>query len=299
MLGSKLPSGSLEMPWWAEDMGWFLAASLLHGITTTTPSGATNAREHAFLPSDAADVASLSAQAQYSGSTALNVLGLVFNSLTISCKAGEAARLAADWIARDEAKVGGTWDYDGVTVSPAIVASPVYFAATVPYLIFTGASLISGGTVALDGTSKQYTVTGGTTETSIEGFEIKLENNLDPRVFLGAPTAGNVVAQDRAVTFSFDYAPGEDLAYKWYDEHRAGTQTALQFKLRGPLIETTYYREAIITLPLVDFDDANPPDLVGSKTRLTRKINGTALEHSTGSDLGITLRDTATGYAAS
>lgn len=296
--GAKMPSGSLETPYWSEDMGWFWAAALLHFITTLTPVGGTLTREHGILPDDPANVASLSAQTQWSGATGVNYLGLVLNSLTISCRAGEAARLSADWIARDEAKVGGVWDYDGLTASPAIIATPTYFAATIPYLIFTGASIVSGGTPTLDPTKKYYTIAGGTVESGIEGFTMTIENNVDARVLFGAPTPQQAVAQDRDITFSFDYAPGEDIGYKWYDEYRAGSQIALQFGLKGPLIETTFYRETVITLPLVDFDPTNMPDLTGSKTRKTRAVTGKALEHSSGYDIGVMLRDTVNSYAA-
>jgi hypothetical protein len=294
--GAKEPSGSLEMPLWSELLGYFLYAAQFE-ITTSTPSGATTTREHGCLPIDDPEIVrSLSIQAQHGGTHAVNYLGVVADKLTLSVKAKEAATLALDWKARDEAPAGVAWDYDGTTVSDALIANPIYFARTLRPYIFTDATLVTGGTVALDGTKKQFTVTGGTARTKLDNLEIALSQGFDLPIFNGAPTPGAARAGDRSVTGKFDY----DLSTMnraFYDEYRAGTQVALQLTLTGPVIETTLRRKFVVTLPLIDFDDASWPEIAGGNGRQVRSVAFTAIQDPTsGYDIGCTIADTQTAY---
>ncbi|MBC7105529.1 MAG: hypothetical protein H5T97_06305, partial [Firmicutes bacterium] len=238
-------SGSLEMPLWSENMGLFLLAAQLTSVTTSQEAGWTTAKRHAFLPNDAAvaqAAEALSIQAQWNASQAVNFLGVVIDKLTISAKAQEPVMLSADWLARDEAPAGGVWDYDGQTASPAIIANPAYFANTIPPFLFLGASLVTGGAPTLDPTDKFFTIAGGTARTGIDNLELTLENGLDAPVFLGGPTPGVIVPQDRKVSGKFDI----DLSTinrTFYDEYRAGSQVALQATFLGPVIESNVRRE--------------------------------------------------------
>jgi len=293
--GAKEVAGSVESPFWSELIGLFFVAA---GMTPTvsTPGGATTAKAHSFLPADSAALVGLSAQAQYSGSVAVNLLGLVIDKLTVSCKAGELVTLAADFKAKDEAPVGGTWDYDGTTPSPAIIANPTYFARTIPPFTFLAASLTTGGTVTLDPTTKIYTVATPVARTRLDNLEISLENALDLPIGLGAPTPQAAAAADRTVSVKFD-VDLSTVSADFYTEYRAGTQVALQVTLLGPIIETTVRRQAVITLPLVDFGAADWPDMTGTKDRRVRTVEAAAIvDPTSGYDIGVTLTDTQTSY---
>ena len=297
--GAKAPSGSLRLAAWGELLGLLLLAAQLPDVTTTQPDEAGNPTvyEHAFLPKDDEPIRSLSAQAQYSGSVGVNILGMVLDKLTISVKAGEAAMIEADWVAKDEAPCDGTWDHDGSS-SPALVASPTYVSNTIRPLIFYDASVITGGTVSQDPTTKQLSIAGGTTRTLIESLEITLENNADARPFLQPdPTPGNVVAGNRSITgqFDFDMSTVDPV---WYNAMRAGTQMALQLALAGQIISTTYKRALVLTLPLIHITNAPFPDISGSQDRRIQQVQFTAVQDGTvNTDIGVTVRDTQESYS--
>lgn len=297
-LGAKAPSGSLSLPAWGEGLGLLIKAAQLTDITTQQPDGvgSPTVYEHAFLPDDSDPIAALSAQAQHSSAIGTNLIGVVMDKMTLSAKAGELVMVEFDWLAKDEAPAGGTWDWDG-GASAALIANPTYFASTIRPFIFYDAAIVTGGVVTLDGVTKQLSVAGGTSRTRLETLEITLENNLDARPFLqNDPTPGNVVAQDRAITGKFDYDQST-VTSDFYTEMRAGTQVALQWTLLGQDIDGAYSRELTLTLPLVDFDQAAFADISGSQDRRMRSVEFTGLWDGTlDTDIGITLRDTQVSY---
>lgn len=295
--GAKEPSGSMSMPLWGELMGLFLMAAQLQDTGSATPAGATTAKEHGFLPGDALALSTLSIQAQHGPSHAVNYLGVIIDKLTLACKAGEIATLSMDWKARDEALAGvGTWDYDGVTASPALIASPTYFSRTIPPFVFTGASLLSGGSCAVDPTSKVMTVSGGTAVGRIESAEISLENQADLPVYLGAPTPGGGVAQARTIAVTFDQDQSV-IDPQFYSDYRNGQQTTLELKFAGPIIEAAIRRRFSIVLPLVSFDEADWSEITGSRDRRSRSVKVTAIVDPTlGVDIGASLIDTQASY---
>ena len=274
----------------------FLLAAQLHDYAASTPDGATTAVDHGFLPGDTLPLSTLSIQAQYSATHAVNYLGVVIDKLTIACKAGEIATLACDWKARDEALAGDTWDYDGQTASPAVIGSPAYVSRSIPPFVFAGASLITGGTVSQDPTTKQLSVAGGTPVTRIESAEISLENQVELPVYLGAPTPGGGIAQARTVAVTFE----QDMSVidpQFYHDYRAGNQLALQLQFIGPLIEGSLRRKAVFTLPRISFDEADWPEISGSRDRRVRSIKATGVEDpALGVDIGVTLTDTQASY---
>ncbi|KAB2862267.1 MAG: hypothetical protein F9K46_07285, partial [Anaerolineae bacterium] len=173
--GKKAPSGSIEMDLWPDYMGRFLRAAGFD-VTTTTPGGATTARQHAFLLGTTMQLPSLSAQIKRSAAIATNLRGLVIDKITIKAVAGEVVSFMLDFLAKDEAPAGGTWEADG-SASEAVIASPTYIGATlVPYRFFN-AALVIGGTPSI--LSNVYSIAGGTTLALAESLEITLENNLD------------------------------------------------------------------------------------------------------------------------
>lgn len=292
--GKKAPSGSVEMDLWPDYMGRFLKAAGLDNITTTTPGGATTARQHAFLLGTTAQLASLSAQIKRSATIATNLRGVVIDKITIKAVAGEVVSFMMDFLAKDEAPAGGTWDSDG-SASAAVIASPTYIGATlVPYRFFN-AALVLGGTPSL--TSNVYSIAGGTTIALAESLEISIENNLDAPHFLTAdPTPGKIVGQDFNVTVKMDMDVS-DLVTTYYDYVRAGSNVALKLDLTGALIESGQNYEFDLTLPNLVFDEASYPDISGEQSRRVQSISATAIQHAASANaIGITLKDTQTSY---
>lgn len=292
--GKKAPSGSIEMDLWPDYMGRFLKAAGLDNITTTTPGGATTARQHAFLLGTTMQLASLSAQIKRSAAIATNLRGLVIDKITIKAVAGEVVSFMVDFLAKDEAPAGGTWDADG-SASAAIIGTPTYIGATlVPYRFFN-AALILGGTPSL--TSNVYSIAGGTTIALAESLEISIENNLDAPHFLTSdPTPGVIVGQDFNVTVKLDIDVST-LVTTFYDYVRAGTNVALKLDLTGAEIETSHNYEFDLTLPNLVFDEADYPDISGEQSRRVQSLSATAIQHAaTAHAIGIVLKDTQTAY---
>jgi len=299
--GAKEVSGSIKMPAWGEQLGKFLVAAQLTNVTSAQPAVGTDPTvyEHAFLADDTAAFAiadALSVQAQYNASIGINILGMVINKLAFECKAGDILTLNLDFMAKDESKIGGVWDYDGSTASPAIVASPTYFSRAILPFVFTGAVLTTGGTVSKDGTTKQLSVADGTAQAKIESLAFSMENNVEMPAFMGGPCAGEATLGNRVISGSFDRSMAT-VSTTFYDEWRAGSQVALQLQFVGQIITNAYRRELTITCPLVDFDDADWPAIAGDKKRTTRTVNWTAVEDPTlALDIGVTIRDTQASY---
>lgn len=292
--GQKAPSGSLEMDLWPDYMGRFFKAAGLDNITTTTPGGATTARQHALLLGTTMQLASLSAQIKRSATIATNLRGMVIDKLTLKAVAGEVVSLMMDFLAKDEAPAGGVWDADG-SGSAAVIGTPTYIGATLVPFRFFNAALVLGGTPSL--TSNVYAIAGGTTITLAESLEISIENNLDAPHFLTPdPTPGKIVGQDFNVTAKMDIDVSA-LETTFYDYVRQGANVALQLTLTGAEIEAGHNYALVLTLPNLIFDEADYPDVSGEQSRRVQSISATAVQHAdTAHAIGLVLTDTQTSY---
>lgn len=294
--GAKAPSGSIAMDLFPEKMGLFLKAAGFNDINTVQPdvTNAPTVYEHSLLLGQTNSLPSLSMQHKRSTSIATNVLGAILGSLTINAVQGEVVTFEMEWLAKDEAPAGGTWDYDG-SASAGVIATPTYIAATlIPYRFFD-AALIVGGTPSL--TSKKYSIAGGTTLAKVESLEIAIENNLEQAHFLTSdPTPGVIHAQNFDVSVSMDLDQSS-LDSTFYDHVRAGTKAALQLTLTGAVIEDVQTYKFIVTLPELSFDEADWPELSGEQSRRVQSISAMAVEHAdTANPVGITVQDTQTSY---
>lgn len=293
-LGAKAPDGSIEMDLFPDYMGLFLKAAGFSTIATTTPGGATLARQHGFLLGANSQLPSLSLQTKRSASIATNWRGVVIDKMTIKAVAGEVVSFNMDFLAKDEAPAGGTWDADG-TSSAAVIATPTYIPATlVPYRFFN-ATLILGGTPSV--TSGVYSVAGGTAITLAESLEVTLENNLDAPHFLTSdPTPGVIVGQDFNITAKLDL-DNSAVVTTYYDYFRGGALASLRLDLVGAQIETGQNYEFHLTLPSLDFDEANYPDISGEQSRRVQSVSATGIQHAASAHaIGFTLKDTQTAY---
>lgn len=291
-LGGKLVTGSFEMPGWMSYLGLFLQAAGFTDIVSTLKS--TPAYEHGMLINDASQPAGLSVQLKRTAAAASNLLGVMINKLTFNCQAGEPLVMSGDYIAKDEAPTGGTWDHDG-SAAPAVIASPAYFASTILPFRFHHAALTIGGTVTFNDTTNIFTISGGTAYT-VEMAEVSLDNALDPRLFLNNRTAQNVVAQDRSVTGRLDLDQSTYNA-ALHDLYRAGTRAAVSLYFNsGTIIASTYDYELEIVLPLADFGNAPLPDIQGGNERRKQSVEFTGLVGTDGYDIAVRLQDDQTSY---
>jgi hypothetical protein len=290
-LGKKLPAGSFEMTAWWEYLGYFIKAAGLTGIANG--AAGTGAYKHGFIRDDATLPFGLSVQAKRDGSSADNILGVVLNKLQFACQAGEPLVISGDYVAYDEAPTGGTWEAG--TSAPAVIATPAYFADSILPFRFEHAELLLGPTLTWVSADKTYTKTGGTAY-AIEMIEVALENNFDPRVFLGSRLAGNVIGQDAKVSGRFDLDQST-VSGTLRDAYRAGTQMALWLDFDSGVAASAgnNYRLTII-VPLLDFDKGALPDLSGGNDRRMQSVEFTGLLDSNAVDLAVSIVDKQATY---
>jgi hypothetical protein len=293
-LGPKLPTGSIEMVGWYEQLGYFLKAAGLHDIASTQQA-ATSAYLHGFLPKDDTMPLGLSMQAKRDADDADNLVGVIFNTMTLTCTAGEPLVISGDFVAYDSAPTGGTWNFDDSTGAPAVIASPSYFATTVLPYRFQMGSLVYGAALTFDDTENKYTKVG-TDAATIETISITWENNYDPRVFLGNRVAGNVIGQDFNVSGTFDLDQST-VTTTFRDLYRAGTSSTIWLQFAsGVEADTGYDYDMTVVVPKVYFPQAALPDISGENDRRMQSVEFTGYEDDDGNAINITLIDTATSY---
>lgn len=289
---SKAVTGSLSMAGWQTYLGYFVKQALMHDVVSGVASGATGAYLHGFVPDDTSMPLGLSVQALRNGH-AQSFKGVLFNRMTINCAAGEEMTLDFDWLARDEAAAGGTWEDDG-TAAPAALM-PAYFPASTPAFLFLGATLTVGGTPTFDSITNTYTITGGTEYTGIEMAEVAIENNLDARIFFGLSVPRNVIGQDRAVTGRFDLDQST-LNADFYDMYRDGAKAALKLSFVGDEIEAGHNAEFEVIVPNVYISAGNLAALAGGNERRMQSVEFTGLADDNGLDVAFRLVDDVASY---
>jgi hypothetical protein len=272
VLGAKPVTLALVLPWWTVNVATLLNTCLTDNAITEISAGAVY--DHGMLFDDTAFLGAISGQIKHKSDLARNVLGAVPNGLTISAAIKEAAKLTFDMLAKDEAKAGGVWDYDGVTASPEVIALPSYGTLRRP-LMFYDAGVVIGGTPALSGTTQKLSIAGGTTYTKVNAIEFAINNNLDADGFglVADPTVQELGPGNRDIQVTFEMS-WSDYATTFYDAARAGTAMAVSLDLVGQVITDAYKYEAHVLAPSVFFDPANLPPISGDKTRKKIQITG-------------------------
>lgn len=289
VLGAKALTHTVELPWWFNNIGTIFSTFLRTSAITAV---ATGVKDHAMLYLDTSSFLPLSIQEQHNATLGFNYLSCAVNSWEIKTATKEEADLSFDLIPKDEAIAGGVWDYDGVTASPALVSSPSYPTLARP-LMFYDASIIIGGTPALDGTSKKLSLSGGTAYTKLRNVSIKGNHNLDADAFgLAAPdpTIQEINPGDRAIELSFDVS-WSDYSTTLYAAARAGTALAFELDLVGPIFNTTYKYEAHVIIPSVHFNPVDLPPIDGDHANKILTVTGIAQQDTvTGVDFGLWIR---------
>lgn len=294
--GAKAPAGSVEMDLWSEHMGKWLKAAGLDDIATTTPGGATTAREHGFLLGTNPLLKSLSAQIKRSAAHGQNLLGMVIDKITIKAVKKEVVTIAFDFLCKDEALCGATWDYDGSS-SPAIISTPTYISASISPFIFYHATLKTGGTPTFDDAKNQFTFTGQTTQGYVESFELSISNSLEQAHFLTTDrTPKRIAAGDLAVDVKID-VDMSSIDDTFYNNVRNHTTSALELTLAGANIEASQPYMFKLVLPEALFKNADHADIGGDHKRRVMSVEASAQEHAASDQIiNIVLRDTQTAY---
>ncbi len=163
----------------------------------------------------------------YGGVTGQAVRGAVLSKLTLTCTGGEELKVAADFIAADTGKSGGTWSGGSAIASLPTIAYP----ATVPApLRFQEGNIYLGGAITKSGTHKLVT-SQATAEGLIDTFTLEITLNVEGRFPIrdGDPTIGYTRHGIRDIVFSgdFDWA---NYTTDNYDNIRSATETALQLR---------------------------------------------------------------------
>lgn len=298
LVGGIAPSGTFELDVFPDYMGLFISA-LGFTPTTVTPAGGTNAREHGFLAATDAAQRAMSVQIKLGASNALNVLRCSMNKMTLTLAGGAEAKMAFDWLAKDIAIAGDDWNYDGETASEAIISSPTYIGASLTPFMFYEAALVLGGTPSLDGTSKQFSISGGSAIAYVENLELTIENGLEQfHTLQNDPTPYGYPPQDLVVGVKMDM-DFSTIRETYFDYFRDGTQAALKITLAqgADSIETDQAYMFEVVVPNLSFSMGEMPDIEGSSTRRQQTVEAEGVLDATSDHvIGITIRDTQTGY---
>jgi len=236
-------SGTVEMPLMYEGSGVWLKYAL--GDSATTGAGPYN---HAYNP-NTTNLASFCMKFQRGTGGMELFKGLMVSTMTISCAAGEEARLSCDLIGQDsDARAG--------SISPTFG---------------TGAQVLHN---QADSTALRYTPDGGSLEQyTLRSFEFTLDNKLEDRRTLGSLlTSSPAVTDIRDVTISC-VADLEDEAI--YNHQLDGTSGTLQIHFQSGADE--------LTITLYNAVCMEYSDEVNSVGRLERSFTFKGLADSTGS----------------
>lgn len=287
VLGAKPVNGPVALKWWVNNIGTLFSTFLRDGAIGNV---ATGVYDHGLLYDDTVGFLAISAQQKYNATLGINVLGAAVNGVTIAAASKEEVKLDFDFIAKDEAKCGGTWDWSGAA-SPAVVASPSYPTVGRP-LMFYDALITMGGTPALTDATNKIAVSGGTAYAKLRNLSVALGHNLDADAFglTQDPTIQEISPGDRTIEVSFDIS-WTDYSTTFYDAARAGTPLALTWDLIGPLIDATYHNEAHIVIPSLFFSPVELPPLDGDNAGKTQTVTGKAqVDSVTGKSFNLWLR---------
>ncbi len=286
--GAKPITEAVSMKWWLNNVGTIFSTFLRTSAISNPTAGI---YDHGLLYDDEQSFLALSIQKQHTRTLGFNLLGAAVNGVTLSAASKEEAKLEWDLLCKDEAKCGGVWDYDGVTVSPAIIATPTYPSVKRPF-VFYDSQVIVGGTPAYNDTEKKISIAGGTAYAKVRNLSVALGHNLDADAFglVQDPTLQEISPGDRTIEVSFDLS-WTDYLTTFYDAARSGLAMALNWNLIGPIISSTFRHEAHVIVPSLYFNPLELPPIDGDNAGKVQTVTGAAqFDTVTGKDFNLWLR---------
>jgi len=282
VLGPKSVSGQLVTYWWPS----YIATLIKNWMRDNATSGG-GPYVHAFLFDDGIAHLGYSIQqiANTTSGVGTNILSAYVSTLQIGLAAKEQAKFTFNFEAKDEAKIGGTWDYNG-GASPSMVSTPgSKYASIARPLMFYDGTITIGGTPSL--ASNVITITSGTDYAKILSATITINNDLDTDGFgiTEDETRQEIWPGDREITVTFEIS-WTDYATTFYDAARAGTAMAFELGLDG-----AGNSEGHIVIPSVFFDPNKLPPITGSNKKKTLSLTGKAQYDSvTGKDFNMWIQ---------
>ncbi|HLF28228.1 MAG TPA: hypothetical protein VJG32_18005 [Anaerolineae bacterium] len=290
VLGAKPVTGGFTTRWWVANIAT-LFGQFMRDFQTTTPAGATDARDHGFLYDDEQNPLGLSVQKIYTSTLARNILSAIPNQVTLSFAAKEAAKLIFDAPAKDIVRAEQLWDSLG-TASDAVIASPTYPAVRRP-LYFYDAQITIGGTPSLDLATNKIAIADGDVVTKVHNIQVVINHNLDTDAFslMRDPTILELVWGARNIQITLDVS-WSDYATDLYDAAHAGEAMALDIDLRhSDEIEAGFNYEGHVVVPSLFFDPMKLPNIGGDKARKTVSLTARAQQDPiTARDINVWIR---------
>lgn len=261
--GARRPTASITFRCQAKYM-LVLLKSLFNVITTSTPATATNTRDHAFYMNDSAAMNTFSMQTQEtrSGTTrTLNWRGCIVISAEFTFEQDNYGTVTMELLA-----------YEVTPASTAFLngnSSPAAITVTTPTTVkksfgFPNVTVKYGATLTLDGTSKRYSASGGTTLTSIESLTIGISHGTESRVFLDKLYPQSHVLGNREVTFSIVLADDTPSLTFFDTKVRTKTEETLFVTIdNGVVIETTFTEQLDFAIPKALYREPTWVDISG------------------------------------
>jgi hypothetical protein len=270
----KNVSGTLETYLHPEESLHFLVNAMggNYTFTSLTAAGDHSISTGNFSSTDT--ITSLSLHARKGDAHNFRYVGGVINSLKISAKVGEEARITAEFVFKDS------------TIGSADLAGSLSISTVAPFTY-------------VDGTYRYAATEGSLTSSvaeAIQSFELEIKNNLvtdeknrqlGSRLLSGLPPALN-----REVTLKISQRFDTSTTYNRMVENTGGA-VALYFS--GTSISSEYNRSMNIILPNVRFKNSDPvvsgsDEVLSSETEFDVLLSGNA-GTSTSREIGITVRN--------
>lgn len=295
--GSHAPAGAIACFFNVNELGTLFKSWAIGGLTTSTPGGATTARNHVFIPVDTNALTTLSMQMQLErlGTTVTyNTRGTLITGWELSVSRDSLIEMSFNWIAWELVKAGGTW---GDSAS-SVAAQAVSYGTEVTKLQFSDLAVSYGGTVSKDGSSKIYTMSGGTSVTNLDSLTISCTYDAEQRIPLGQKYAQALHLGNRETTADLTFQEGTPLV-TWYDKYlnRTTQSDAWLFTFTGSQIESGQNYELSICIPKAVYEEAASPSLNAEYEARTSDVTLRGLRHATTNDaIAVRIKDTKTSY---
>lgn len=267
----------------------FWGAFALGAVSTSTPVGATLARKHVITPKALDPVMpSFAVEALFKSGVQKAFPGAFFSDGTLRVNRGANRMVSLQSnILLSGNHAAGTGN---VTEKSEAALNGGNSA------VWLGATTYSGSTDDdLDLSASDLSGTPAEIESAVRSLEWQFQNNPDEddlyrlgsELFFGAAERGD---RTQKVVLNYDYADHSEI-----DRLEAQTKVALQWKLRGALIETGFYYGMNLIFPALKYSNTQ---VVVDKGKLVNQVEMQVLEDPTYGSVILVVFNKQTAYAA-
>jgi Phage tail tube protein len=288
--GELTVSGPVNMKLYPTTVPFLL--STIFGTKAKTAAG--TGWRNKLLPNDDVDFDSVSMQKRYDPAIAESFRGCKLNTMIISARSKEFAKVATTWVAKDAAVNSDFWWGDPLTASPAVFA-PAYDPDLPDAFKFYNGVVRLGGTVAL--TAGELVVTGGTDRCEFDNVSFEINENLSNTAFgicLDDQTVQSIDEGRRVITVKFE--PNfKEVGVEFWKDWKNGTPAIVELYFRGAEYDAIAHKnyELKLTLPYVRYSGAPNPALDSAYgLKRVMVVGEGALNASVGTDVGLVVQTT-------